>query len=432
MRHFATATVKLSWVLLGMGLFLAGPAAGDTTSPIWAPPALSRLIQEGVAGNNEIKSLEERVESLKEEIPFAGSLDDPRLGFAIVNLPADSFRFDRTPMTQKQIFIAQKFPWFGKLDLKSQRAALKVIRQQAVLEAKRLELARNIADAYYELGFVAISLQTNTRLSDIVNQLLGVAETRYATGNGLQQDVLQAQVELSKLLDEKISLDKRRRTLEDRINGLLNRAGYTPVPPASDLSYPDLQLEIKALQDQALKSNPQLKIRQADISIADKEIELARKDYWPDMDVRLAYGQRDEDRAGKSLPDLVTGSVTMNIPLWQKSRQDSKLAAVKKSRQAALMFYRNLVESLPHQVDALVTEIRDTQKNYLLFNDALLLQAEQWASSSLTAYEVGSVNFNTMIGAQIRLLRFELQASNFIFRIYQKRAELEEVLGGPL
>ncbi len=432
MRHFAIVAVISGCLLLGMGLLLSGPFAADTASPIWAPPALSELIQEGIDGNQEIKSLEERVESLKAGISFAGALDDPRLGFAIVNLPVDSFRFDRTPMTQKQIFIAQKFPWFGKLDLKTQREALTVIRQQAVLEAGRLELARNIADAYYQLGFVATSLQINARLTDIINQLLGVAETRYATGKGLQQDVLQAQVELSKLLDEKIDLDKRRRTLEDRINGLLNRAGYTPVQPPLDLSYPELQLEVKTLQDQALKSNPRLKIRQADISIADKEIELAHKDYWPDMDVRLAYGLREEDRAGKNFPDLVTGSVTMNIPLWQNSRQDSKLAAVKKSRQAAFSFYRNLLESLPHQVDALVTEIHDTQKNYKLFNDALLLQAEQWASSSLTAYEVGSVNFNTMIGAQVRLLRFELQTSNYIFRIYQKRAELEEILGGPL
>ena len=430
MRHFVIETG--GWVLLGLLMSLWLPATGQAVSPIWAPPPLTQLIEEGIAQNKEIKSLEDTVESLKEEIPFAGSLDDPRLGFAIVNLPADSFRFDRTPMTQKQIFIAQKFPWFGKLDLKSQRAALKAIRQQAVLEARRLELARNIAVAYYELGFVATSLQINARLNDIVDQLLGVAETRYATGKGLQQDVLQAQVELSKLLDEKIQLDKRRRTLEDRINELLNRASYTPVQLPSDLSYPDLQLEVKALQALALKRNPGLKIRQADINIAEKEIELARKDYWPDMDVRLAYGQREEDRAGKSLPDLVTGSVTMNIPLWQKTRQNSKLAAVKKSRQAAINFYRNLVQSLPHRVDALATEIGDTQKNYRLFSDALLLQAEQWASSSLTAYEVGSVNFNTMIGAQIRLLRFELQASNFIFRIYQKRAELEEVLGGPL
>jgi len=122
----------------------------------------------------------------------------------------------------------------------------------------------------------------------------------------------------------------------------------------------------------------------------------------------------------------------MNIPLWQKTRQNSKLAAAKKSHQAAINFFRNLIESLPHKVDALVTEIRDTQKNYRLFNEALLLQADQWATSALLAYEVGELEFNTMIGAQLRLLRFELQTANYMFRIYQKRVELEEVLGGPL
>ncbi len=430
MRHFSKKTV--GGMLLTLWISIGMPAIGMTDSPIWGPPSLTRLIEEGITQNKEIKSLEDRVASLKMEIPFAGSLDDPRLGFAILNLPTDTFDFDQEAMTQKQIFIAQKFPWFGKLDLKTQRATLKAVRQQAILDAKRLELARKIADAYYELGYVATSLKTNAQLTDIVSQLLGVAETRYATGRGLQQDVLQAQVELSKLLDEKITLGRTRRTLEDRINELLNRESFTPVQPPQDLSYPDLQLEIERLQDKALKENPQLRVRQAQIDIAAKDIELARKDYWPDMDVKLAYGQRDEDFTGRDLPDFVSGSVTMNIPLWQKNRQDSKLAATKKSHQAAINFYRNLVQSLPHRVDALVTEIRDTQKNYRLFNEALLLQAEQWANSSLSAYEVGKLEFNTMIGAQIRLLRFELQTSNFIFRIYQKRAELEEVLGGPL
>ena len=430
MRYFslkkAKGTLIALWILIGM------PAIGMTDSPIWAPPELARLIEEGLDQNKEIKSLEDRVESLKKEIPFAGSLDDPRLGFAILNLPTDTFDFDQEPMTQKQIFLAQKFPWFGKLDLRTQRAALKAVRQQAILDAKRLELARKIAVAYYELGYVATSLQTNARLTDIVSQLLGVAETRYATGRGLQQDVLQAQVEVSKLLNEKITLEKTSRNLEDRINELLNRESFTPVQPPKGLSFPDLQLEIERLQDKALKENPQLRVRQAQIDIVAKEIELARKDYWPDMDVKIAYGQREEDLTGRDLPDLVTGSVTMNIPLWQKSRQNSKLAAVKMDHQAAVNFYRNLVESLPHRVDALVTEIHDTQKNYRLFNEALLLQADQWASSSLSAYEVGAVEFNTMIGAQTRLLRFELQTANYLFRIYQKRAELEETLGGPL
>jgi outer membrane protein TolC len=415
-----------------VSIFLLWDRSIEAASPIWAPPDLSDLIEEGLTHNKEIQSLEAQVESLKEEVPFAGALDDPRLGLAILNLPADSFRFDREPMTQKQIFIAQKIPWFGKLDLRSQRAALKMIRQNAILDAKRLELAKKIAIAYYKLGFITSGLETNKRLTEIVNQLLIVAETRYATGRGLQQDVLQAQVELSKLLDEKIILEKRQRTVTDRINELLNRDRFMVVEPLTELEFMNLQLNAEELTSMALQENPQLRVKQAEISIAGVEIELARKDYWPDMDFKLAYGQRDEDRTGRSLPDFVSGQVVMNIPLWQKTRQDPKLAATQKTREAAAKSYANLAKSLPHQVDALITEIRDTQKNYKLFSEALLLQADQWARSSLSAYEVGSIEFNTMITAQIRLLSFELQTDKYLFNVFQKRAELEEVLGGPL
>ena len=72
------------------------------------------------------------------------------------------------------------------------------------------------------------------------------------------------------------------------------------------------------------------------------------------------------------------------------------------------------------------------QENYRLVSDALILQAAQWSRSSLAAYEVGKVEFSTVINAHIRLLRFELQADRYLFSIYQKRAELEEVLGGVI
>ena len=430
MRGFSIKSKGMILVILTT--ILTAPGSLLAASLIWAPPALNELIEEGLAQNKEIQSLEARVESLKEEIPFAGALDDPRLGLAILNLPADSFSFDEEPMTQKQISIAQKIPWFGKLDLKSQRATLKALRQKAILDAKRLELARNIAIIYYDLGFITSSLETNKRLTEIVNQLLRVAETRYATGRGLQQDVLQAQVELSKLLDEKIILEKRRRTLADRINELLNREFFMVVEPHTGLEFMNLELNPEELTSMALQENPQLRVKQAEIDIAQVEIELAKKDYWPDMDVKLAYGQRDEDRTGRSLPDFVSGQVVMNIPLWQKTRQDSKLSSTLKAREAAEKSYRNLIKSLPFQVDALITEIRDTQENYKLFTEALLLQADQWARSSLSAYEVGSIEFNTMINSQIRLLRFELKADKYLYNIYQKRAELEEILGGSM
>jgi len=425
-------TKLVIFVIGALGLAVITEGALQAASPIWAPPALSELIEEGLAKNKELQSLAAKVESLKEEVSFAGSLDDPRLGIGVMSLPTDTFRFDQEPMTQKQLSIAQKVPWFGKLSLKKQSQALMAGRQQSILEAKRLELARQIATTYYELGFTASSLEINGRLTDMVSQLLKVAETRYATGRGLQQDVFQAQVELSKLLDEKIMLEKKHRTLEDRINELINRERFVPVTPPKGLPYPDLKLKLEALQAQSLRENPLLGVRQAEVDKARVEIQLAKKDYWPDMDFKVAYGQRDEDFMGRDLPDFITASVTINIPLWQKTRQDKKLAAREKTGEAAMRSYRNLVDTLPHRVNALVTEIRNTQENYRLFSDALVLQAEQWARSSLAAYVVNKVEFNTMVNAHIRQLRFELRTKRYLFNIYQKRAELEEVLGGPL
>jgi outer membrane protein TolC len=404
-------------------------------APVNAPQPLVELIEEGLVQNKEIQSLAARVQSLEEEISFAGSLEDLRLGFGVLNLPTDSWEFDEEPMTQKTVFLAQKFPWFGKLSLRSQRQALVASEQQAMLEAKKLELVRKIAIAYYELGFVVTNAGINERLTDMVTQLLKVAETRYASGEGLQQDVLQAQVELSKLIDEKIVLEKRSRTLRDQINELLNREQFMSIKPLIDLEYPEVELnfqDLKDLKERSLANSPWLRLRQAKVAQSEVEIKLAKKEYWPDMDFKVAYGQRDEDFTGRNLPDFFSATVTLNLPVWAKSRQNKKLAASKKSHDAAIKSYRNLAESLPYQVNVLATEIKNTQKNYRLYVDALLVQSEQWARSSLAAYEVGKVEFNTMVNAQILLLRAELQAKRYLFSIYQKLAELEELIGGPL
>jgi len=433
MRHLSKKLLILIASLFGLALLAGKPLMAQ--GPISAPQPLVELIEEGLAQNKEIQSLEAKVQSFQEEVSFAGSLEDPRLGFGVLNLPTDSWEFDEEPMTQKTVFLAQKFPWFGKLSLKSQGQALMASEQQVMLDAKKLELARKIAIAYYELGFVVTSHEINERLTDMVTQLLKVAETRYASGEGLQQDVLQAQVELSKLLDERIVLEKRRRTLRDQINELLNREQFFSIDPLVDLSYPNVEVDFQALKEmkeRSLAKNPWLQLRQAKVAQSEVEIKLAKKEYWPDMDFRVAYGQREDDPSGGNRPDFFSATVTINVPLWAKNRQNKKLAAAKKSHESAMKSLRNLVESLPYQVDALATEIKNTQKNYKLYEDALLVQSEQWARSSLAAYEVGKVEFNTMVKAQIMLLRAELQAKRYLYSIYQKLAEIEELIGGPM
>ena len=71
--------------------------------------------------------MEKNAQALRAEAPFSGSLQDPVVGIGLLNLPVDTFDFDQEPMTQKQLFASQKFPWFGTLDLRQQASELKAL-----------------------------------------------------------------------------------------------------------------------------------------------------------------------------------------------------------------------------------------------------------------------------------------------------------------
>ncbi len=411
----------------------AMPAAADQGRPLYAKPAaLEQLITDLVARNDELLSLRNELAALEEEVPAAGALDDPRLGVGVANLPTDSFSFNQEPMTQKQLFIAQKFPWFGKLDLRTQRSVLAVVRQRAVIDVRAQELAKSLSLTYYDLGATLEERRFNAELIQTVTQMLRVAEAVYASGRGLQQDVLLAQVELSKLVSEKIDIEKKQRVQVARINELLNRDVTIEAAPAGQDDFLNLKLEADEMHVLGLRYNPRLAVRQAEVDRAEVNIALARKDYYPDMDFRVGYGQRDEDRTGRDLPDFVSASVTVSLPLYQHRKQDRQMAAALNRQSSAAKAYENLANALPYQIDAILDEIHAIRENYRLFKGGLVQQTELWSRSSLAAYEVGKLDFGTMIDAHVRRLRFELQTEKFRFQVYQKLAELEALTGTAL
>lgn len=421
--------------LVSVLLFISccvGIGKSQAASPIWATPELTVLINEGLAGNKALKSMALKAESLREMIPAQGALPDPVLGLAVLNLPTDSFRFDEQPMTQKQITVGQKFPWFGKLGLQSDKSALIAERYELQVTAKQLELSKNIADLYYSLGIVKEGLKTNDQLTELVAQIGQIAESRYSTGRGPQQDIFQAQVELARLKDEEIRLKNRYQTLELNLNRVLNRVRFIAIDAPAGLKELNLSLDRAKLTSFALTNNPQLQEKKIEKEIFKVDVHIADKAYWPDVDVKLSYGQRDEDMTGKDLADFVSASVSIPIPIWQRTKQDKKRASAESALRSVENEYQNILETLPFTIDSLVTEIEALQENYHIYKRTLIVQADQWARSSLAEYEVGKIEFNTMINAQLRLLKFDLQAETYLFNIYQKRAELEEILGSSL
>jgi cobalt-zinc-cadmium efflux system outer membrane protein len=409
---------------------LAGQQMPDT--PLTAPPPLAALVAEGLANNQQLQSQKSKVDALRREIPAAGALDDPQLGLALLNLPVDTWRFNQEPMTQKQVRIAQKLPWFGKLDLKTQKAVLAAKIAEARWQGQRLALARKIVTAYFDLALAVRGDQINAQLMDLVQQLLKSTESRYASGMGLQQDVLQAQVALSRLVDEHNNLADRRRTQNRKLNELLNRPVFQAVTPTVRMPVPPMDLDFQRLENLALHQNPEIIARGLAVEQAAVSVDLARKAFYPDFNVNLAYGIREDDRLGAERPDFFSAGVNLNIPLYQNRKQTPLLEAAAKSRQAADQALRDLQLSLPHQIEEVNSAVQRLQDSYTLYTSTLLLQAKQWADSAQSAYEVGKLEFNSLINAQLQLLRLQLQADTYLYRLYKKRAELEELIGSPL
>jgi outer membrane protein, heavy metal efflux system len=387
---------------------------------------LNALIQEAYHNNQDLLSMEENAQALRAEAPFSGSLQDPVIGFGILNLPVDTYEFDQEPMTQKQLFASQKFPWFGTLDLRQQASELKAMEAELQVQTKRFEVARALAGAWYDLGFITRSLEVNKSLKDIVNQVLRVAETRYGTGEGLQQDVLAGQVQHSELIDEEISLTSRERVVRAQIGSLLNRGDLFVEYGPLTLGEPEKLPDRTVLNKVALQRNPLIQARQVAVDRAKVEVQLAEKAYLPDFNLQLSYGQRE------GLTNFVSATVAMTVPLYQSTSQDSKLAAAEKRLVAAKKSLQGLRQTLPHSIDRVLAEIEGAKKNHILFSEALSVQAASLADASLAAYSVGKVEFDTMLAARVRLLRIELQAENYKYQIYKKLAELEELIGTSL
>ena len=429
MRHWTTISIfSLFSIIFMQAVPMSAHCDEDST---WHPAPLEQLITEALFSNQNLQALRQKVAALEEEIHTAGAWEDPRLGLGLVNLPTDSFDLDQEPMTQKLITLSQKLPWFGKSDLKTQQAALKAVKLSYTAAIQERMLIRNLSDSYYELGFTVASQAINAQQIADMDKITQIASSRYAAGKGLQQDVLQAQVEYSRLLEESNTLEQKRRVMEDRINALLNRDTFIPVEPPNLDHMPQQTLRASDMIQAALANNPELAGLRTELEMADLDTALAEKAYYPDPDFRISYGQRDPDTAGNDRADFVSGTIVFSLPVWAKQKQGRNKEAALKRNDAAKLQYQDLADQLPFRINSLVTELEQIRANYKLYRQAVVLQTEQWAESAMIAYKVGKTDFNAMMSARLRVLTMSRQEKQYLYRYYQKLAALEEMVGLP-
>lgn len=286
---------------------------------------LNSFIKEAKKKNPEIREAKNRINIFKEISPQAGSLKDPQLMFGLANLPVDSFSFSQEAMTQKQVQVSQKFPFPGTLKLRVRAADQDVSIAKANHDDLVLKVIREVKTSFYELCYINSTIETTRQNKILLKQFITIAEGKYSVGKGIQQDVLKAQVELSKIMDELIELNQLKQAEAGKMNVLMNRLPQAELKIPHGLSQSPFKFKLEKLQKMAESKRPFLRAIKSSIEKFKIKKLLAKKKYYPDFKVGFKYGQR-EDSSIASHPDFVSGFVGINIPIWYKSKQSRKVS----------------------------------------------------------------------------------------------------------
>jgi outer membrane protein TolC len=380
---------------------------------------VNQLVDEAIQNNPEVLAAKKRWEVYKEKIPQASALEDPMFSFGIINLPT-SFSFHQEDMTMKEFSISQRFPFFGKRKLMGEMAGKEAEAVFTDIQGKIHQVIRDVKTAYYELSHVYRTTQVTQKNKEILENFAKIAETRYSVGEGIQQDVLKAHVEVSKMVDDLIMLGQRKRALEAKLNALLNRPPETPVGEPEEV--------IEELQKMALEMNPTLQGMKKMIEAKEKAYALAKREYYPDFNLRFAYGQRDK-LMGARQDDMLTGMVEINIPIFYKSKQERKVAETMADIKGAEAQYQAMKNEVLFMITDMGSMTQRVEKQIDLYKTGIIPQASLQVNSALSSYRVNKADFLTLLDSQMTLYKYELEYHQALTEYEKNVASLGAAVG---
>ena len=403
--------------------------ARATESPLTARAAVLVALDD----NPSLAAMQHRYEALQEVPSQVGSLPDPMVNINAMNFPTDSFDRDQEGMTQLQLGFSQVFPFPGKLDLKEEAATFDAIAAGYSVDEMRVRLANSVRTTWWQIHYLDRALETLEKNKELLRQFIAVAKTKYETGKGLQQDILLAQLELSKFIDQGIKLEALRKHQSIQLNTLMDRPASNNVVLAviDPTAMPDILSETE-LFEIADEARPTLKQKETQVEAAQSRLELAKKDRYPDFKLGVMYGERTGDNPpfmGGSRADLLSVMIGAKIPIYSGRKQSraisQKTAELAKNRYA-LIDEKGVVRAA---IAAATTDYQRAQEQNKLFSKGIIPQAEQTVQSMLAAYQVSEVDFLNLVRSQMTLFNYELRYWKSVSEANQALSRLEAAVG---
>jgi outer membrane protein, heavy metal efflux system len=418
--------IIFKYTVLTYALLACSIAAGKDQTILTLQAATELAIQD----NPGLAQMRARAQAMAAIPSQEGALPDPEISFNAMSLPVNTFNLHQEDMTQLGAGISQAIPFPGKLALREQAAAFEAEAASQNVTEVRWQLLSEVKTTWWLIFYLDRTLQITDSNYDLLQQFVEIARTKYEVGEGLQQDVLLAQLELSKLLNQQLMLKASRRNAVASLNALLDKPANSEVhlPETVVLKLPVLRQENRLYQ-QAETSRAILEGNRLGINAAQSRLDLAKKGYLPDFTVDAAYGARANTPSGTQRSDLLSLNLSINVPIFAAQKQ----AKAVDQRTSELLQEKYTLQDEWNKVRSQITqgynEYQRAKDQVVLFETGIVPQARQTVASMLAGYQVNKVDFLNLVRSQITLFEYETQYWKAFTEANQSLAQISAAVG---
>ena len=387
---------------------------------------LQELVGVALAQNPAIKSAAERFQAQRARAPQARSLPDPMVsGGWMGNITPFSVQ-KGDPSSYRGLTVSQALPFPGKLGLRGKIADREAEAGRWEYEQTERQVVAEVKAAYYAYFYDTKAIQITEKNKDLLEKLENIAEARYRVGKGIQQDVLRAQVEVSRIDQKLIMLRQEEHTARVRLNTLLNQDPESPLPAPSAVQPANFQLSLDELYAMAHENDPGLERDKRMIESGQFAVNLAQKAYKPDFDVAYSYEQRPD------LPDMHGVMVGINIPIFFRSKQREGVIEASHDLNAAHREFDSRLTTVNFEIKQQYLAATASRDLMNLYSKAIVPQSSLALESSMSSYEVGKVDFLSMLDNFIYVLDYEVNYYQELSNYETALARLEPLVNTDL
>lgn len=363
--------------------------------------SLQELIDYALKNSPEVLAAEARTAASEFRIPQAKSLPDPMVMFGYQNEGWKKYTYGEMQGAQWMFSASQMFPYPGKLGLKGEMARQDAESQRAMISAVRHQIIAKVKVLYYDLFLAYKNIDLLRDRAVLFSRIEDAAIARYASGTGMQQEVLMAQTEKYMLLEKEEMQKQKIQSAEVMLNATIGRDVNAPIARPAELSQ-SFSRSVDELLGAAYQNSPEIKSKERMIAAAEAKVKMAQKEYYPDFTINAGYFKR----AGE-FEDMWSLTTTINIPLFYKTKQRQAVSEA----EANLSVARHELEATKLMISSGIrdnyTMYKSAEKLMELYRSGLIPKTYQDFESAIAGYSSGKVESITVINRLKTLIDLE-------------------------